>query len=98
MGLLEKTSRHLRIQRHQVLNEKGEHLELCSSVECKGIVGNDRRCYVLDLIRTFPPDLNFLPSLGELPAECQKHGFPRQHQHRLVCLRQELVELFIEHR
>ena len=96
--MLDKTSRHLRILRHFVLNKKGERMELCSSVECKGIVGNDRRCYILDLIRTFPPDLNFLPSEEELPAECQGHGFPRRHQHRLVCLRQELVELFIEHR
>ncbi|KAL2094588.1 hypothetical protein ACEWY4_009307 [Coilia grayii] len=98
--LLDKTNRHLRILRHLVLNEKDERLELCSAVECKGIVGNDRRCYILDLIRTFPPDLNFLPVRAEVepPAECQRDGFPRQHQHRLVCLRQELVELFIEHR
>ncbi|XP_076130997.1 clustered mitochondria protein homolog [Alosa pseudoharengus] len=96
--LLEKTSRHLRIQRHLVLNKKDERVELCSSVECKGIVGNDRRFYVLDLIRTFPSDLNFLPSVEEHPPESQRPGFPRQHRHRLVCLRQELVELFIEHR
>ncbi|XP_063058473.1 clustered mitochondria protein homolog [Engraulis encrasicolus] len=98
--LLDKTSRHMRTLRHPILNEKDERVELCSGVECKGIVGNDRRLYVLDLIRAFPPDLNFLPACpeAELPVECQKYGFPRQHQHRLVCLRQELVEHFIEHR
>ena len=43
-----------------MVNEKGEEVELCSSVECKGIIGNDGRHYILDLLRTFPPDVNFL--------------------------------------
>jgi hypothetical protein len=33
----------------------------------QGIIGNDGRHYVLDLLRTFPPDVNFLP--GELNSE-----------------------------
>uniref|UniRef100_H2LV42 Clustered mitochondria protein homolog n=1 Tax=Oryzias latipes TaxID=8090 RepID=H2LV42_ORYLA len=85
LELLEKTSRPLKIQRHSVLNEKDEKVELCSSVECKGIIGNDGRHYILDLLRTFPPDLNFLPVDGEeLSAESKRLGFPRQHRHRLV--------------
>ncbi|XP_040902110.1 clustered mitochondria protein homolog isoform X2 [Toxotes jaculatrix] len=99
LELLEKTSRPLKVQRHSVLNEKNETVELCSSVECKGIIGNDGRHYILDLLRTFPPDLNFLPVDGEeLPPESQRQGFPRQHRHRLACLRQELIEAFVEHR
>uniref|UniRef100_A0A667XH34 Clustered mitochondria protein homolog n=1 Tax=Myripristis murdjan TaxID=586833 RepID=A0A667XH34_9TELE len=99
LELLEKTSRPLKVQRHGVLNEKNETVELCSSVECKGIIGNDGRHYILDLLRTFPPDLNFLPVEGEeLPPESQRQGFPRQHRHRLACLRQELIEAFVEHR
>ncbi|KAJ7995651.1 hypothetical protein DPEC_G00246790 [Dallia pectoralis] len=99
LDLLEKTSRPLKVQKHNVLNEKDEAVELCSSVECKGIIGNDGRHYILDLLRTFPPDLNFLPVEGEqLPPECLKPGFPRQHRHRLACLRQELIEAFVEHR
>nr|XP_057936568.1 clustered mitochondria protein homolog isoform X1 [Doryrhamphus excisus] len=99
LELLEKTSRPLKVQRHNVLNEKNDAVELCSSVECKGIIGNDGRHYILDLLRTFPPDLNFLPVEGEeLPPECQRQGFPRQHRHRLACLRQELIEAFVEHR
>ncbi|KAM3875523.1 clustered mitochondria protein homolog [Diretmus argenteus] len=99
LELLEKTSRPLKVQRHGVLNEKNESVELCSSVECKGIIGNDGRHYILDLLRTFPPDLNFLPVEGEeLPPESQRQGFPRQHRHRLACLRQELIEAFVEHR
>ncbi|XP_017288872.1 clustered mitochondria protein homolog isoform X2 [Kryptolebias marmoratus] len=99
LELLDKTSRPLKVQRHKVLNEKDEAVELCSSVECKGIIGNDGRHYILDLLRTFPPDLNFLPVCGEeLSADSQRHGFPRQHRHRLACLRQELIEAFVEHR
>ncbi|XP_059389031.1 clustered mitochondria protein homolog isoform X2 [Carassius carassius] len=99
LELLEKTSRPLKVQRHTVLNEKDTAVELCSSVECKGIIGNDGRHYILDLLRTFPPDLNFLPVEGEeLAPESQKLGFPRQHRHRLACLRQELIEAFVEHR
>jgi protein TIF31 len=45
---------------HKVISEKSEEIELCSSVECKGIIGNDSRYYILDLLRTFPPDVNFL--------------------------------------
>ncbi|MEQ2164076.1 hypothetical protein GOODEAATRI_002816 [Goodea atripinnis] len=87
------------VRQHNVLNEKDESVELCSSVECKGIIGNDGRHYILDLLRTFPPDLNFLPVEGEeLSAESQRQGFPRQHRHRLACLRQELIEAFVEHR
>ncbi|XP_035857108.1 clustered mitochondria protein homolog isoform X2 [Sander lucioperca] len=99
LELLEKTSRPLKVQSHNVLNEKNETVELCSSVECKGIIGNDGRHYILDLLRTFPPDLNFLPVDGEeLPLESRRQGFPRQHRHRLACLRQELIEAFVEHR
>uniref|UniRef100_A0A1A7YW93 Clustered mitochondria protein homolog n=2 Tax=Iconisemion striatum TaxID=60296 RepID=A0A1A7YW93_9TELE len=99
LELLDKTSRPLKVQRHRVLNEKEEAVELCSSVECKGIIGNDGRHYILDLLRTFPPDLNFLPVDGEeLSPESQRQGYPRQHRHRLACLRQELIEAFVEHR
>uniref|UniRef100_A0A672RH13 Clustered mitochondria protein homolog n=1 Tax=Sinocyclocheilus grahami TaxID=75366 RepID=A0A672RH13_SINGR len=99
LELLEKTSRPLKVQHHAVLNEKDTSVELCSSVECKGIIGNDGRHYILDLLRTFPPDLNYLPVEGEeLAPESQKLGFPCQHRHRLACLRQELIEAFVEHR
>ncbi|XP_040279427.1 clustered mitochondria protein homolog isoform X2 [Bufo bufo] len=99
LELLEKTSRPLKILKHKVLNDKEEEVELCSSVECKGIIGNDGRHYILDLLRTFPPDLNFLPVEGEdMPEECKKMGFPKEHRHKLCCLRQELVDAFVEHR
>lgn len=44
----------------RVVSEKGDTVMLQSSVESKGIIGNDSRHYVLDLLRTFAPDVNYL--------------------------------------
>ncbi|XP_072270009.1 clustered mitochondria protein homolog [Pyxicephalus adspersus] len=99
LSLLHKTCKPLRILRHAVLNENDEELHLCSSVECKGIVGNDGRHYILDLLRTFPPDANFLPVQEEhILQECRNLGFPKPYRHRLCCLRQELLEVFVQHK
>uniref|UniRef100_A0A672RRN4 Clustered mitochondria protein homolog n=1 Tax=Sinocyclocheilus grahami TaxID=75366 RepID=A0A672RRN4_SINGR len=99
LELLDKPSKKLRVQRHLVLNKDDTAVELCSSVEHKGIVGNDGRRYILDLLFTFPPDLNFLPVEGEdLNPVRQQLGFPKLHPHRLVCLRQELIDAFVEQR
>ena len=68
-------------------------------MECKGIIGNDGRHYILDLLRTFPPDLNFLEVEGiELSKEAKALGFPIVHKHKLCCLRQELIDAFVESR
>ena len=73
---------------------------LCSSVECKGIIGNDGRHYILDLLRTFPPDVNFLEEIDgmALSKEARALGFPIVHKHKLSCLRQELIDAFVESR
>lgn len=97
--LLQNTASQLKIRPHKVLNSKGEEIELFSSIECKGIVGNDQRHYILDLLRTFPPDVNYLPAEGEeLSKEMTGHGYPKQYRHKLACLRQELIEAFVENR
>ncbi|CAH1800862.1 unnamed protein product [Owenia fusiformis] len=97
--LLQKSAVGLKVCPHKVINSKDEEIELLSSVECKGIVGNDRRYYILDLLRTFPPDVNFLDvSPEEVGAEARKQGFPHPHRHKMVCLRQELIEAFVEER
>ncbi|XP_035227137.1 clustered mitochondria protein homolog isoform X1 [Stegodyphus dumicola] len=99
LEMLNKAGQSLKILPHSVLNEKDEEVELCSSVECKGIVGNDGRHYILDLLRTFPPDVNFLILEGEeLSKEAQALGFPREHKHKLCCLRQELIDAFVDAR
>ncbi|GFQ78441.1 clustered mitochondria protein homolog [Trichonephila clavata] len=99
LEMLNKAGQPLKIQPHSVLNEKDEEVELCSSVECKGIIGNDGRHYILDLLRTFPPDVNFLILENEeLSKEAQALGFPRNHRHKLCCLRQELIDAFVDSR
>ncbi|XP_036330049.1 protein clueless [Rhagoletis pomonella] len=99
LELLRKAGKHLKIMPHSVLNERNEPVELCSSVECKGIIGNDGRHYILDLLRTFPPDVNFLVLDDiQISPELQVLGFPIEHKHKLSCLRQELLEAFIEDR
>uniref|UniRef100_A0A3P8VJT2 Clustered mitochondria homolog n=1 Tax=Cynoglossus semilaevis TaxID=244447 RepID=A0A3P8VJT2_CYNSE len=108
LELLDKTSKSLRVQRHLVLDQNNVSVELCSAVETKGIVGNDGRCYILDLLRTFPPDLNFQFSASgetmrvkeeeeeEVPEECRRFGFPWRHRHSLASLRAELLEAFVQ--
>lgn len=99
MDLLQKAGQQLKILPHKVLNEKGEEIELCSSVECKGIIGNDGRHYILDLLRTFPPDVNFLVSSEiQLSAASLEMGFPIAHKHKLATLRQELIDAFVDNR
>jgi len=99
LDLLQKAGNQLKILPHKVVNDKGEEVELCSSVECKGIIGNDGRHYILDLLRTFPPDVNFLKVEGvELSKEATALGFPVEHRHKLSCLRQELIDAFVESR
>ncbi|ESO91745.1 hypothetical protein LOTGIDRAFT_233341 [Lottia gigantea] len=97
--LLSKTAAQLKIRPHKVINNKDEEIELFSSIECKGIIGNDQRHYILDLLRTFPPDANYLRVKGEeLSKEMKEHGYPKKHPHKLACLRQELVDAFVENR
>ncbi|XP_041979398.1 clustered mitochondria protein homolog isoform X1 [Aricia agestis] len=99
MELLSKAGQQLKIMPHSVISAGGETVELCSSVECKGIVGNDGRHYILDLLRTFPPDVNFLQlEDDELREDIKSMGFPIIHKHKLCCLRQELVDSFVEAR
>lgn len=99
LELLKKAAPRLKVLPHFVLNEKEDPVELCSSVECKGIIGNDGRHYILDLLRTFPPDINYLPGENvELCHDMKDMGFPMEHPHKLCCLRQELVDAFVESR
>merc|ERR1711915_1064405 len=99
LDLLQKAGNQLKILPHKVVNDKQEEVELCSSVECKGIIGNDGRHYILDLLRTFPPDVNFL-DMQEVKRSgaCKDMGFPIAHKHKLATLRQELIDAFVDNR
>ncbi|XP_058850283.1 clustered mitochondria protein homolog isoform X1 [Acipenser ruthenus] len=106
LELLGVAAKPLRIQRHSVLQPSGSETTLYTSADCKGLVGNDGRYYILDLFKTFPPDLNFLPQ-GEGEGEGEGEGwppgytslgFPREFPHKLCRLRPELVESFIQHK
>lgn len=97
MELLGKAAAQLKIQPHSVLSAEDKPVELCSSIECKGIVGDDGRHYILDLMRTFPPDVNYLAQENiELAPELKELGFPKAQRHKLSSLRQELIENFVE--
>ena len=65
----------LKIKPHAVKTEKGEMVDLLTAVECKGIVGNDGRHYLLDLLRMTPPDLNYLPGKVLISSETIKRRF-----------------------
>ncbi|CAF1018399.1 unnamed protein product [Rotaria magnacalcarata] len=95
--LLEKVSAMLKIKPHTIKTEKGDVVELLTAVECKGIVGNDGRHYLLDLLRMMPPDLNYLPvDVEHISPAMKQFDYPKTHKHRLCCLRQELIDAFIE--
>lgn len=103
-GLLEKVAKATRQQIHQVRNKDGEEKTMYTSVETKGIQGNDKRNYVLDLLRTMPPDVNYYEGaladddVAMFSAESRDMNFPRRHTHRLAVHRHELMETFCEAR
>lgn len=99
LELLERTSRFFKILRYRVFNDRDEEVEFCFFVECKGIIGNDGRYYIFDLLRIFFFDFNFLFVFGEgLFEECIRVGFFRVYRYKFCCLRQELVDVFVEYR
>uniref|UniRef100_A0A915HX88 Clu domain-containing protein n=1 Tax=Romanomermis culicivorax TaxID=13658 RepID=A0A915HX88_ROMCU len=94
--LLKTPAQQLKLLPHKVKNANNDSIvTLYSSVESKGIIGNDGRHYILDLLRTFPPDVHYLAD-GEVNEISKQNGFPRSHPHKFCCLRQELLEAFVE--
>ena len=66
------------------IDEKQNEISLAGSIEVKGLLGSDRKKYVLDLMRLNPRDLNYV---GTTPEEKELY---------LCCvLRTELISNFI---
>nr|CDJ96573.1 CRE-CLU-1 protein [Haemonchus contortus] len=96
--LLEASAKDLKLLPHEVvIDDQGNTAKLFTSYETKGIIGNDGRYYVLDLLRTMPPDVHFLQD-AEVSEKAKSLGFPRPFPHKLATLRQEIVEIFHEAR
>ncbi|CAI2348397.1 unnamed protein product [Caenorhabditis sp. 36 PRJEB53466] len=98
--LLEEAAQQLKMLPHNVISVKDgveEELKLYTSYEAKGIVGNDGRKYVLDLLRSMPPDVHYLED-AEVSETAKQLGYPRPFPHKLSALRRELVDLFCESR
>ena len=38
----------------------------------------------------------FIVEAEELSKDMRNHGYPHAHRHKLCCLRQELIEAFVE--
>ncbi|VDN97985.1 unnamed protein product [Rodentolepis nana] len=99
--LLSDSADALKIRPHKIIGKDGKVIELKSSVDCKGIIGNDDRTYLLDFFNIFPPDVNYLGGAPKnarpvLSKTMQDLGYPYKHPHLLSCVRQELVEAFCE--
>jgi protein TIF31 len=97
--LLQKVCSHLKIRPHKIkINNNEEEVVMFSSIECKGIIGNDGRHYILDLLRMFPPDLNYTQSQELTTTTTNENTFPRSFRHKLCSLRQELIDSFIDNK
>ncbi|CAA81605.1 Clustered mitochondria protein homolog [Caenorhabditis elegans] len=98
--LLEDAAHKLKMLPHTVISEKDgvkEELKLYTSYEAKGIIGNDGRKYVLDLLRSMPPDVHYLDD-AEVSEAAKTLGYPRKFPHKLSALRRELIDAFCESR
>ncbi|XP_039627681.1 clustered mitochondria protein homolog [Polypterus senegalus] len=92
--LLGQAAKLLRIQKHGVLLSSGKQISIYSSADCKGIVGNDGRYYILDLYHTYPPDLNFQPQNQE--RDGTSTGLLHEFPHQFYRLRPEVIKSFVQ--
>lgn len=83
--IMKKICEHFFLEEEvKFLDEKEQEVTLAGSIEVKGLMGSDRKKYVLDLMRLNPRDLNYV---GETPE--QKEQF-------LCCvLRTELITNYV---
>ena len=92
--LFAKVAAALKVKKHLVWDKEGKEHSLEASVETKGLLGTDGRKYILDLYRTTPLDVMWLEK--HRPDAESQDGIEGtgQYPHRMVMLRQELVDLY----
>eukprot|EP00116_Pleurobrachia_bachei_P004301 sb/3464563/ len=104
--VLTESSKRLHLREHSVVSGTSEEHNLITSYDCKGIVGNDGRHYLIDLFRSFAPDIfalgvplkNFNSTEGE-EGEVKAALFTcPTTKHKLATLRAELTEAFAFYR
>ncbi|TPX33732.1 hypothetical protein SmJEL517_g03405 [Synchytrium microbalum] len=87
--LCERVATDLHLVEHVVEDGDGKSHSLWTSVDTKGILGNDGRMYLLDLYRLTPVDCEFMEKVEKEAAE-------NPYPHKMVFLRHELIENFME--
>ncbi|KAI9339174.1 clustered mitochondria-domain-containing protein [Zopfochytrium polystomum] len=99
-ALASEVAKRLHLAEHSVVDAAGKRHNLFLSVETKGIVGDDRRRYFLDLARLFPVDIEFLDEVDGKSKQDEKkqddHPALEPYPHRMVLLRPELVDVFFD--
>ncbi|CAB4399183.1 unnamed protein product [Rhizophagus irregularis] len=89
-----KAAKPLHLAEHSVSDSKENTVKLYTSLETKGLMGDDGRRYLFDLYRLNPIDIEFLEN------ECEdKEGsnLPR-YPHKLTLFRPELIESYWDHK
>ncbi|XP_063675005.1 clustered mitochondria protein homolog [Bolinopsis microptera] len=97
--VLESSSKKLHLREHSVIGGDGEEHRLITSYDCKGIIGNDGRHYLIDLFRSFAPDVFALGVpienyRGEEEEQSKPMFMCPETPHKLATLRAELIEAF----
>ncbi|CAG8753892.1 16854_t:CDS:10, partial [Racocetra persica] len=89
-----KAAKALHLEEHSVCDAKGTTVKLYTSLETKGLMGDDGRRYLFDLYRLNPVDIEFI----EKECEPKEGSDIPTYPHRLALLRPELIESYWDYR
>jgi len=88
-----QVSKALKVKKHSVWDKEGKKHVLEGSVETKGLLGTDRRKYILDLYRLTPLDITWIEEHWTDSAE-ERITSNKNYPHRMAVLRPELIEAY----
>ncbi|XP_034026041.1 clustered mitochondria protein homolog [Thalassophryne amazonica] len=80
LELLAHAAKALSIQKNVVVAPSGQKVPLFTSVDAQGLVGADGRFYLLDVFRSFPPDVNYHSGVEQKSDEV-----PEQEEKKKSC-------------